>query len=44
LLDEQRAAQYEQLIQLTLQQIRIDDEKGSYGSGLEMRSLYSEMT
>ena len=44
LLDEQRAAQYEQLIQLTLQQIRVDEERGSYGTGLEMRSVYGEMT
>ena len=43
LLDEQRAAQYEQLIQSTLQQIKIDDEKGSYGVGLELRSPYGEI-
>lgn len=42
LLDEQRATQYETLIQTILQQIRVDDEKGSYGVGLEMRSVYGE--
>ena len=42
LLDEQRATQYEALIQTILQQIRVDDEKGSYGVGLEMRSVYGE--
>ena len=33
---------YEALIQTILQQIRVDDEKGSYGVGLEMRSVYGE--
>ena len=42
LLDEQRATQYEALIQTMLQQIKVDDEKGSYGVGLEMRSVYGE--
>ena len=44
LLDEQRATQYEALIQSILQQIRVDEEKGSYGVGLEMRSVYGEFT
>ena len=43
LLDEQRATQYNALVENILQSIRIDEEKGNYGVGLEMRGDYGEI-
>ena len=43
LLDEQRATQYNALVDNILQSIRIDEEKGNYGVGLEMRGDYGEI-